>query len=117
MEGARTALDKAGVAARVVGAPVMFDAIFTDGEVADYRGMLSGDPAKSRVFNQAMRENGVFKGEGKTYLSTAHDAADVKPTLAAYAAAANAVAPLRCPRRCPARSAGRPWRCPLEGFR
>src|SRR3546814_175324 len=74
MEGLQAALDKAGVAARVVGAPVMFDAIFTDGEVADYRGMLSGDPAKSRVFNQAMRENGVFKGEDRksTRLNSSH---------------------------------------------
>ncbi|MET4701200.1 glutamate-1-semialdehyde 2,1-aminomutase [Constrictibacter sp. MBR-5] len=92
MEGLQGALDNAGIAARVVGSPVMFDAIFAAGEVHDYRGMLAGDPAKAKTFNQAMRENGVFKGEGKTYLSTAHDAADVKVTLAAYEEAAKAVA-------------------------
>lgn len=92
MEGLQAALDKAGVAAKVVGAPVMFDAIFTAGEVHDYRGMMSGDANKAKVFNQAMRANGVFKGEGKTYLSTAHDAADIEVTLAAYEQAAKAVA-------------------------
>lgn len=92
MEGLQGALDNAGIAARVVGSPVMFDAIFAPGEVHDYRGMLASDPAKAKAFNQAMRENGVFKGEGKTYLSTAHDAADVKVTLAAYEQAAKAVA-------------------------
>ncbi|MFN4090263.1 MAG: aspartate aminotransferase family protein [Alphaproteobacteria bacterium] len=92
MEGLQAALDKAGVTAKVVGAPVMFDVIFTAGEVQDYRGMASGDAAKPRIFNQAMRENGVFKGEGKTYLAVAHDEADVAITLAAYDAAAKAVA-------------------------
>lgn len=95
MAGLTEAMAKAGVVGKVVGSPVMFDVIFTDGEVHDYRGMMAGDANKARVFNQVMRENGVFKSEGKTYLSTAHDEADVKVTLAAYDAAIKAVAAMQ----------------------
>jgi glutamate-1-semialdehyde 2,1-aminomutase len=86
------ALDAAGIPARVIGEPAMFDAVFTAAEVRDYRGTLAGDAAMSRRFNALVRQHGVFKSDNKIYVSWAHDAADIAQAQAAFTAAAKAVA-------------------------
>lgn len=86
-------LKAAGIPALILGEPVMFDAIFTTrASITDYRGTLEQDMATSRRFNDAVRARGVFKSDGKIYVSLAHDARDVADTAAAFAAAAEAVA-------------------------
>ncbi|HKU95174.1 MAG TPA: aminotransferase class III-fold pyridoxal phosphate-dependent enzyme [Vineibacter sp.] len=92
MEGLQTRLDKAGVKARVIGVPPLFDVVFADGEMRDYRDTARGDAQMMRRFNQVLRENGVFKGDSKFYVSLAHDERDVATTLAAFDAAAKALA-------------------------
>ncbi|TWT11790.1 aspartate aminotransferase family protein [Reyranella sp. CPCC 100927] len=92
MEGLQARLDKAGVKARVIGVPPLFDVVFADGEMRDYRDTARGDAQMMRRFNQALRENGVFKGDSKFYISLAHDERDVATTLAAFDAAARALA-------------------------
>jgi glutamate-1-semialdehyde 2,1-aminomutase len=64
----------------------MFDVVFTDREVTDYRSAI-GDEARMRRLNQLLRERGILKGESKYYISLAHTEADVAFTLDAFAAA------------------------------
>jgi glutamate-1-semialdehyde 2,1-aminomutase len=90
MGGMEAMLQAAGIPGQVIGIPVMFDVVFAEGEIRDYRGVLRGDAARLRRFNQTMREHGVLKGDSKFYVSTAHTEADVKHTLAAFAAAVEA---------------------------
>jgi glutamate-1-semialdehyde 2,1-aminomutase len=86
MQGYAEILNKAGVQARVVGAAPMFDIVFTDREVTDYRSAM-GDEARMKRCNQLLRERGILKGESKYYISLAHTEADVAFTLDAFAAA------------------------------
>jgi glutamate-1-semialdehyde 2,1-aminomutase len=84
-------LRDAGLKAQVVGEAPMFDAVFTDGPVKDYRGFFKGDMDQARRFNQVMLSEGILKSEGKTYISLAHTDADVTKTIAAYEKAAKAL--------------------------
>jgi glutamate-1-semialdehyde 2,1-aminomutase len=83
MDGYARILGQAGVDGRVVGVPPMFDVVFTDRPVVDYRSSL-GDQARSRRLTTLLRENGVLKSEGKHYVSLAHTETDVADTLAAF---------------------------------
>ncbi len=91
MEGLQASMDKAGVTARVTGLPPLFDIVFADGPMNDYRDTARGDAAMMRRFNQVLRENGVMKGDNKFYVSLAHDERDVATALAAFDAAARAL--------------------------
>jgi glutamate-1-semialdehyde 2,1-aminomutase len=84
MDGYRDALKTAGIEARVVGEPPMFDVVFTDREVTDYRSAL-GNTDRMKRCNTLLRERGVLKGESKYYISLAHTADDVELTLSAFA--------------------------------
>ena len=84
IDGFTEILDKAGIAARVSGAPPMFEVVFTDQEVIDYRSSL-GDQEMSRRCNALLRERGILKSENKYYVSSAHDEEDVRVTLDAFA--------------------------------
>ncbi|MGE4048372.1 MAG: aspartate aminotransferase family protein [Acetobacteraceae bacterium] len=90
MDGLAEMVRKAGLPAQVIGVPVLFDLIFAEGEVADYRATLRQDMDALRRFNRVVRENGVLKGDTKCYVSIAHDEADVTKTLAAFQAAVEA---------------------------
>lgn len=92
MRMARTALDAEGIAHRIVGHPTLFEVVFTDGEVRDYRNVLSADTARAATFNTTLRGHGIFKSPGKTYPCLALTEADFEQTATAYAAAARAVA-------------------------
>ena len=80
-------LKRAGIAAQISGEPPLFDVVFTDEPIRDYRSTLTGDPAMARHFNALLRERGILKGEQKYYVSLAHTAADVKDTIAAWQSA------------------------------
>ena len=77
-------LVSAGLKAQVVGEPPMFDVVFTDGEVRNYRDTLRGDKAKLSRFNALLLERGVLKGKDKCYLSTSLTDADVQLTIDAW---------------------------------
>jgi glutamate-1-semialdehyde 2,1-aminomutase len=91
MDGLRSAMEYAGVGARVIGVPPMFDIVFAAGPMDDYRDTARGDAGMLRRFNQLMNEHGVFKGDTKLYVSVAHDDADAEAALAAFSAAAAAL--------------------------
>ncbi|MCC7427471.1 MAG: aminotransferase class III-fold pyridoxal phosphate-dependent enzyme [Alphaproteobacteria bacterium] len=92
MEGIAEQIRKAGLPAQVVGEPVLFDVIYTNTPVQNYRDTLRADANLQKHFNQHLRANGVLKGESKFYMSLAHTEADVAHTLKAFAAAIEALA-------------------------
>ena len=77
-------LQKAGLPAQVVGEPPLFDVVFTDQPIKDYRDTLKGDAALARRFNQLLRARGIMKGESKYYVSLAHTRADIDHTIDAW---------------------------------
>ncbi len=85
-------LKSAGLPAQVIGEPVLFDVVFTDQPVRDYRGTLKGDADMLRRFNAALRQRGIMKGESKYYVSVAHTEADVKQTIEAWKGAIGEIA-------------------------
>ncbi len=80
-------LESAGMDARVVGAPPMFDVVFTAGEVRNYRDTARADATMTARLNDLLRKRGILKGENKYYLSTAIDATDVEQTIEAWTGA------------------------------
>ena len=90
MDGISRQIQQAGLPAQVIGVPPLFDVIYTTGDVDNYRATLRGDTAMQQRFNRRLREAGIMKGDSKFYVSLAHDAADVRQTLAAFTAAIEA---------------------------
>ena len=90
MEGLSGMIRERGLPAQVIGEPVLFDVVFAEGEIFDYRSGLRQDADALRRFNLALRGEGVLKGDTKFYVSTVHDEDDVTKTLAAFAAALDA---------------------------
>jgi len=80
-------LKNAGIKAQVIGEPPLFDIIFTDHPIKDYRDTLKADKAVLGRFNKLLRERGIMKGESKYYVSLAHTQADIDQTIEAWAGA------------------------------
>ena len=81
-------LGKAGIAHQIVGDPTLFDVVFTDGEIRNYRDVLKGDADLNAIFNKTLRKNGIFKSPGKTYPSLALTVDDLQKTEEAIRLAA-----------------------------
>ena len=79
---------RVGISAAVVGHPTMFDVVFGDLDVRNYRDVIAGDPDLPRRFTRLLRQRGVLKSDNKFYISCAHDADDLAQTLEAIAEAA-----------------------------
>jgi glutamate-1-semialdehyde 2,1-aminomutase len=94
MTGLRDLVKKVGVVAQVVGEPSVFDIVFTDKPVIDYRAVMTADGGKLKRFNEVCLRNGVLKGGNKLYVSIVHDEADVERSLAVFKQALEAVARL-----------------------
>jgi glutamate-1-semialdehyde 2,1-aminomutase len=88
-------LQRAGLSAQVIGAPPLFDVVFSDGEIRDYRGTLRADAEMQRQFNMLLRERGIMKGESKYYVSLAHTADDIRDTCKAWASAIDELVRMR----------------------
>jgi len=78
---------RSGLPAQVIGETTVFDIVFTDRPLTDYRAMLAADSALLRAFNAECLKRGVVKGREKLYVSLAHTEADVTRTLAVFEAA------------------------------
>jgi glutamate-1-semialdehyde 2,1-aminomutase len=87
MEGIAGLIAQAGIPGQVVGEPPLFDAVFADGTLADYRATLRGDKAVAAHVNKVLRARGIMKGDSKYYVSVAHEPRDVDQTLDAFAQA------------------------------
>ena len=81
-----------GIAHQIVGAPVLFDVVFTGDPVMNYRDMMKGDTGKAAIFNAAVREKGILKPGAKLYPHLALSEDDLQQTEAAFAYAAAQVA-------------------------
>lgn len=77
-------LQRSGFKAQVIGEPPLFDILFTDQPVKDYRDTLKADTATLKRFNQLLRARGLMKGESKYYVSLAHTQADIDHTIGAW---------------------------------
>ncbi len=92
MDMAKAALDEQGIAHKIVGDPTLFEIVFMDGDIRDYRDVFGSDSAKGAKFNAVLMQNGMFKSPGKTYPSLALTEADFELCEAAYAKAAAVIA-------------------------
>ena len=88
MDALGRCLEANGHAHQVVGHPTLFEAVFTDKPINDYRDVLTADRVKAARFNELLRENGIFKGAGKTYVSLALTEEDLELTARAFNTAA-----------------------------
>jgi glutamate-1-semialdehyde 2,1-aminomutase len=97
MAGLTELLRKAGLPAQVVGEPVVFDVVFTDEPVVDYRSLQKADAALGRAFTTELIKRGVLKNSQKMYVSLVHSRDDVAQTLQACEDALKAL-PTKKPR-------------------
>ncbi|WP_371226867.1 aspartate aminotransferase family protein [Roseovarius sp. 2305UL8-3] len=88
---ASEALNARDIPHQIVGDRTLFEIVFTDREVRDYRDVVQADTARGATFNATLRDHGVFKSPGKTYPCLALSEADLDQTRAAYAAAAESL--------------------------
>jgi glutamate-1-semialdehyde 2,1-aminomutase len=80
-----------GLRAQVMGETTVFDIVFTDQPVTDYRSLMTADGAAMKRFNAECLARGVLKGQQKMYVSLAHTDADVTRTLEVFARALAAI--------------------------
>ena len=81
-----------GVRHQVVGDPVLFDVVFTDSEVNDYRDVTRGNAEQAQTFNKVMRREGILKPDSKFYASIALTEEDLEQTRLAIDIAASSLA-------------------------
>jgi glutamate-1-semialdehyde 2,1-aminomutase len=84
MTGIAALAEKAGLAAQVVGEPVVFDLLFTDEPIVDYRSLQKADGALGRALTTGLIARGVVKNSQKMYVSLAHGESEVADTLQAF---------------------------------
>jgi len=87
MDALQRLLADSPLACQVSGDPSVFDVVFTDREIIDYRSTATCDAQLLRQFNRLLLEQGVFRGDTKFYLSLAHSQDDIDRTIAAFEAA------------------------------
>jgi glutamate-1-semialdehyde 2,1-aminomutase len=81
-------LGDAGHAHCVSGHASLFDTMFTDMRLYNYRDVTQGDTQKAAAFNDGLRRQGIFKSPGKMYMSLALTSDDLDQTVNAIAEAA-----------------------------
>jgi glutamate-1-semialdehyde 2,1-aminomutase len=82
-QGLADLLQRYGMPGQVVGEDPLFDVVFTDEPVNDYRGVLTQNRELLRRFNGELLLRGILKGSSKMYMSVAHSLTDIEQTLAA----------------------------------
>ncbi len=73
-------LTKAGIPHQICGDETLFDVYFTANPCRDYRSARHDDPKRNTLYNDVLRENGIFKSPGKLYPSLAVTEADLEQT-------------------------------------
>jgi glutamate-1-semialdehyde 2,1-aminomutase len=91
-DGLVAAVRRHGMPAQVSGEPPVFDIIFTDSPIVDYRATLTADRRRIALFNEECLRRGVVKAVNKIYVSLAHSAADVDALVGVFDEALAAVA-------------------------
>ncbi len=91
-DGLAAAASHQGLTAQVSGEPPVFDIVFTDRPIVDYRSTLTADRTRIRVFNEECLRRGVVKAVNKIYVSLALTDDDVEHTLGVFTEALAVVA-------------------------
>ena len=91
MSMATEALNAHDIPHRIVGDPTLFEVVFTDRDVSNYRDVLTSNAERTAKFNAVLRQEGLFKSPGKTYPCLALTDADLDQTRAAYRKAAESL--------------------------
>ena len=89
MDFASKELSENNIDFKVVGDQTLFEIIFTNEEILNYRDVQRNDLKIYSKFNQILKENGVFKPIGKMYISLSLTEADFSQTKMAIAKAAS----------------------------
>ncbi len=61
------ALNAAGIDHQIVGDETLFDVLFIDQSVANYRDVQQADMMMNKRYNDVLRNEGIFKSPGKMY--------------------------------------------------
>lgn len=80
MNALKRELNDTGIAYQVVGHPSLFDVVFVERPVNNYRDVLAADAGLAARFNQSLRAGGIFKSSAKYYPSLALTEADLSQT-------------------------------------
>lgn len=88
MKGIDECLRSTEHAAQVIGHPTLFDVVFREEAIRNYRDVRSGNRDKAARFNATLQANGILKVPGKFYISLALTDTDLEQTLAAVQLAA-----------------------------
>ncbi len=81
----------AGQYHQIIGHPTMFDIVFTDAPIRNYRDVLKGNKSKTIAFNTGLLDHGVFKSPGKVYISLALTEEDLEETESSIMDAVRAI--------------------------
>ncbi len=88
LSGISMCLRQAGHTHKMVGDATLFDVIFTETPVLNYRDGLKADKTKAKKLNSYLREQGILKAQNKMYISLALNENDLRDTLAIFSASA-----------------------------
>ena len=69
-----------GVPYQLLGHPTLFDFVFREEKVLNYRDFLDSDSIQYNKFNDCLRQNRLFKAPGKTYISAVLSEEDIDLT-------------------------------------
>jgi glutamate-1-semialdehyde 2,1-aminomutase len=92
MDAFATAFADAAIPIQVVGDPTLFEIVFTDRPVRNYRDVLTSDKAAEARYNAHMRARGILKPPGKVYTHLALTDTDLAETETAIRETAEAMA-------------------------
>ncbi len=87
----RKYLDASGLPYQVVGHPTLFDIVFTDTKVKNYRDVFFSNSSRNLFFNKVLREHGLLKTPSKLYPSLVLTDEDFEMTEQAVSKAAETI--------------------------
>tara|TARA_B100001250_G_C19791830_1_gene786883 strand:+ start:131 stop:1420 length:1290 start_codon:yes stop_codon:yes gene_type:complete len=85
-------LEKNNIDFQIVGDPTLFDVLFTDQNVLNYRDTKRNNSHLAKEFNKIVRECGILKADAKLYTHLAITEEDLQLTDDAFEKASNALA-------------------------
>ncbi len=91
MKSLSDSLDKNNINFQIVGDPTLFDVLFTDQNVLNYRDTKKNNANMAKEFNRVVRECGILKADAKLYTHLAITEEDLQLTDNAFNKASNAL--------------------------
>ena len=85
-------LKEQGIDHKIVGDQTLFDILFTNSDILNYRDVQKNNIEQYNLFNKVLKDNGIFKPIGKMYISLALTKEDLNQTEMAIEKASLALA-------------------------